>query len=50
VWSLILGYRKDGTADSIAQELDEEKNYNENHVKRVPSKTSIPRIGPFISD
>lgn len=40
---------KDSTPDGLAQDLDEEKNYNENHKKRMPSKPSIPRIGPFIS-
>lgn len=44
-----IRYRKDGTPDGIAQDLDEEKNYNENHMQRMPSKPSIPRIGPFIS-
>lgn len=44
-----IRYRKDGTLDNITQDVVEEKNYNENHVKRMPSKPSIPRIGPFIS-
>ena len=44
-----IRYRKDGTHDSIEQDLDGEQNYNENHIKRMPSKPSIPRIGPFIS-
>ena len=44
-----IRYKKDGTFDSIEQDLDGEKNHNENHIKRMPSKPSIPRIGPFIS-
>lgn len=46
-----IRHRRGCTPDSIVQDLDEEleRNHNENRVQRMPSKPSIPRIGPFIS-
>lgn len=44
-----IRHRKDGTPDSIGEDLAEDRNHNENRVQRMPSKPSIPRIGPFIS-
>lgn len=44
--------RKDYTTNGIiTQDLDEEpeKNYTEHRVQQMPSKLSIPKIGPFIS-
>lgn len=46
-----IRHRKDYTPDGIAQDVDKELegNHIENHVQRIPSKPSIPTIGPFIS-
>lgn len=44
-----LKKRKDMPCNNHGQNLSEDKNKNENHVQRIPSKPAIPRIGPFIS-
>ncbi|KAL9979371.1 hypothetical protein ACROYT_G017025 [Oculina patagonica] len=43
--------RRGCTPDGIVPDLDEEleRNHNEKRMQRIPSKPSIPRIGPFIS-
>jgi len=41
--------RKVTSPTGHGQNATEEKNQNDSHVQRIPSKPSIPRIGPFIS-